>query len=62
MEARGKLLLGLLFDPEYGSSLFLRKASRSLVDYTTPHPRRQHSLVDYFVLPMVSTATESAKK
>jgi hypothetical protein len=38
-------LLGLLFDPENGGSMFFQNIDELLLDYTEPHSRRQqHSL------------------
>jgi hypothetical protein len=34
-------LLGLLFNPEDGGSMFLQNIDKLLLDYTASHPRRQ---------------------
>jgi hypothetical protein len=36
-------LLGLLFHPEAGGSIFLRNLSEFLPDYTALHPEKQYS-------------------
>jgi hypothetical protein len=36
-------LLGLLFDPEDGGSVFLQNVSELIPDYTVSHPRTQYS-------------------
>jgi hypothetical protein len=36
-------LLGLLFHPEVGGSIFLRNLTEFLPDYTALHPERQYT-------------------
>jgi hypothetical protein len=36
-------LIYILFNPENGGSIFLRKVSDIVSDYTTSHPRRWYS-------------------
>jgi hypothetical protein len=38
-------ILGLLCDPEEGSSMFLRSIGEIIPDYTTSHSRRQYSSI-----------------
>jgi hypothetical protein len=39
-QAEGRILLGLLFDPEDGGGRFLRNVCELVLDYTPSHPRR----------------------
>jgi hypothetical protein len=40
-QAVGGCMLGLLFDPEDGGSMFLRKVGERVPDYKSSHPRGQ---------------------
>jgi hypothetical protein len=43
-------LLGLLFDPEHGDSIFFQTISVLMLDYTLLHPRRQQFSLNKYLL------------
>jgi hypothetical protein len=49
---RACCLLGLLFDPEAGGSMFLRNVRKLLPDYTASYPRRQSTYSLLFLLAL----------